>query len=204
MGKKDPRVDAYIAKSADFAKPILNRLRKLVHAGCPDVEESLKWGHVSFGYREKILSGMAAFKAHASFGFWHQEMEEILAKDGFKTGDAMGLMGRITSLADLPDDKTMLRYVKTAVSLHDSGVPARPRPAPKPHTPLRAPTSLSVALKKNKKALTTWDGFSYSCRKEYIEWITEAKTDETRDKRLKMAIEWMSEGKSRNWKYLRK
>ena len=204
MGKKDPRVDAYIAKSADFAKPILNHLRKLVHAGCPDVEESLKWGHVSFGYRGKILSGLAAFKAHASFGFWHQEMEKILAKDGFKTGDAMGLMGRITSLADLPDDKTMLRYVKTAVSLHDSRVPARPRPAPKPRTPLRVPASLSVALKKNKKALTTWDSFSYSCRKEYVEWITEAKTDETRDKRLKTAMEWMSEGKSRNWKYLRK
>lgn len=200
--KTDPRVDAYIARSGAFAQPILRHLRKLVHAGCPTVEESIKWSHISFGYRGQILSGVAAFKAHTSFGFWHQAMEKILARDGYKTGDAMGLMGRVTSLADLPDDETMLRYIKTAVSLHDSGTRARPRPAARPKTRLRTPADLTSGLKKNKKAAATWETFSYGKRKDYLEWLSEAKRDDTRAKRVATTLQWLAAGKPRNWKYM--
>jgi len=196
-----PQVDEYIAKSAAFAQPILGRLRKLVHTACPEVVESIKWSHVSFGYRGRILASMAAFKAHASFGFWHQEMEKVLARDGFKTGEGMGLLGRITSMADLPGDKAMVRYLRTAISLFDSGAPARPRPASKPKAPLRTPPDLSAALKKNSRAAATWAGLSYSHRKEYVEWLTEAKRTETRARRLGTTLQWLTEGKSRNWKY---
>jgi uncharacterized protein YdeI (YjbR/CyaY-like superfamily) len=198
--RTDPRVDAYIAKAAVFARPVLQHLRKLVHAGCPEVGETIKWGHVSFVYRGQIFAGMAAFKGHLSFGFWHQKMENILARDGFRTGDAMGLMGRIARRADLPDDRTMLRYVKTAAAFHDSGVRARPAPKPKPV--LKTPTDLAAALKKDKGAAVTWKKFSPSHRREYVEWLTEAKRDETRQKRLATALEWLVEGKPRNWKYL--
>jgi uncharacterized protein YdeI (YjbR/CyaY-like superfamily) len=199
---KSPRIDAYIAKSGDFAQPILRHLRALVHTACPEVVESIKWSHISFGYRGKILSGLAAFKAHVSFGFWHQEMEKILARDGFKTGDAAGLMGRIATLADLPDDRTMLGYIKKAAALHDSGAPARPRPAaPKTQAPLRVPADLAAGLKKDKKAAATWESFSYSKRKDYLEWLSEAKRAETRAARLATTLEWLAEGKARNWKY---
>ena len=196
---QNKRVDAYIAKTAPFAQPILQHLRELVHTACPEVEESIKWGHISFGYHGRILSGMAAFKGHATFGFWHQEMKNILARDGFKTGDAMGLMGRITRLADLPADKILLRYIRTAVELHDSGAAARP--AAKPKAPLKTPPDLARALKTNPKAAGCWAGFSPSARREYIEWITEARRPETRTKRLETTLEWLAAGKARNWKY---
>jgi len=198
--RTDPRVDAYIAKAAIFARPILQRLRKLVHEGCPGVEETIKWSHVSFLYHGQVFVGMAAFKGHMSFGFWHQKMEQLLAKDGFHTGDAAGLMGRIASQADLPDDKKMLRYIKTAAAFHDSGERARPVPKSKPA--LKAPADLAAALKQDKKAAATWDKFSPSHRREYIEWLTEAKRDETRQKRLATTLEWLAEGKQRNWKYM--
>src|SRR5262245_46146964 len=122
---KDKRIDAYIAKAAPFAQPVLKHLRKLVHQACPSAEETIKWGMPSFLYNGRILAGMAAFKAHAVFGFWHQGMEKLMAKEIGKTYDAMGLMGRITGLKDLPSDKVLLHYLKTAIKLHDSGAPAR-------------------------------------------------------------------------------
>ena len=198
--RPDPRVDTYIAKSAIFARPILQHLRKIVHAGCPRIEETIKWSHISFIYHGQIFAGLAAFKGHLSFGFWHQKMEKILAQDGFRTGDAMGLMGRITCRADLPDDPTMLRYVKTAAAFHDAGERARPRPKAKPA--LKAPADLAAALKKNAKAAAAWEKFSPSHRREYIEWLTEAKRDETRQKRLATTLEWLAAGKPRNWKYM--
>ena len=197
--KTDARIDAYIAAAAPFARPILRHLRKLVHAGCPDVVETIKWGHLSFEHSGKILCGIAAFKAHATFGFWHREMEQIITRDRGGVEGAMGLMGRIASLADLPDDKTMLRYIKTAVALLDSGKPARP--PPKPKKPLPVPADLAAALKKNKKAAAAFEGFPPSHRRDYIEWITEAKRPETRATRLATTIEWLSAGKRRNWKY---
>src|SRR5882762_8992415 len=114
MSKQDPRVDGFIEKSAEFARPILKRLRALVHAACPEVEETIKWGMPSFTLDGKILCGMAAFKAHATFGFWHRGMEKLLAKQFGKTYDAMGHMGRITSMADLPKDSDLQRYIRRA------------------------------------------------------------------------------------------
>ena len=200
---RDPRIDAYIAKAAPFAQPILKHLRKLVHTGCPDVTETIKWNMPHFESGSRVLCSMAAFKAHCTFGFWHQGMEKIIGEHGTKAGDAMGTFGRITSLADLPEDKTMIRFVREAVKLNESGVPGRPRPASNgKRRELPVPTDLAQALKKNKAAAKTFEGFTPSHRKEYVQWITEAKRDETRHKRIETTLEWLAEGKPRNWKYM--
>ncbi len=201
MKKTDPRIDAYIAKAADFAKPVLRHLRKLVHKGWPEAEETMKWSHPSFLYGGKILCGMAAFKAHCTFGFWHKKMEDVLGSDGAKAGEAMGSLGRITSLDGLPADGMMIRYIRKAALLNESEAPGRPRPGGKPAKARPVPADLAAALKKNKKAASTFDAFSTSHRNEYVEWITEAKREETRAKRLETTLEWLAEGKSRNWKY---
>ncbi|MSU24345.1 MAG: hypothetical protein EXS32_11045 [Opitutus sp.] len=198
--KADPRFDAYLAKSAKFAQPILWHLRALVHTGCPEAEETIKWGHPGFVYRGKLFCGLAAFKAHSTFGFWHQGMEKIIAQNLGQTDQAMGLLGRITRLANLPDDRTMIRYIQTAAKLIDSDAPARP--PPKPKKPLPVPADLTAALRKNQAAAATFEKFSPSHRREYVEWITEAKRDETRQKRLTTTLEWLAEGKARNWKYM--
>lgn len=202
MGKKDPRVDSYIAKSADFAKPILNHLRKLVHAGCPEVEETLKWGAPHFMYKG-ILCGMASFKNHCAFGFWNKALR-LSIKNDRNPEEAMGQFGRITGISDLPNEKIFIGYVKEAMKLNDAGVKVPAKSKPKERKELIIPAYFMSALKKNKKALATFENFSYSNKKEYVEWITEAKSEETRKKRLETAIEWMSEGRVRNWKYLRK
>ncbi|HWA28302.1 MAG TPA: YdeI/OmpD-associated family protein [Lacunisphaera sp.] len=196
---KDKRVDAYIADAAPFARPILQHLRKVVHATCPEVEESIKWSSPAFLYQGKLFCSFAAFKEHAVFGFWHQGMEKLATKEVGKTYDAMGLLGRLTSLDDLPPDKTLVRYLKFAQKLHDSGEAARPKPKPRPA--LAEPADLTDALKRNSRAAAAWSTFSPSCRREYIEWITEAKRPETREQRLLTTVEWTAEGKSRHWKY---
>jgi len=196
MAKKDPRVDAYIAKSADFAKPILTRLRELVHKGCPDAEETIKWGMPAFDYKG-FLGGMAAFKAHCAFNLWKGSML------GQSNQDAMGQFGRITSLSDLPKDSVLVGYVREAARLNAEGVKV-PKQPKAPKKPLATPPDLASALRKNAKAKATFEGFSPSHRREYVEWITEARTDATRSKRLGTAIEWMAEGKPRMWKYMAK
>lgn len=197
MGTRDKRVDAYIAKSADFAKPVLTFLREVVHEGCPEVEETIKWSHVSFQYKG-ILCGMAAFKAHCTFGFW----KHSLVVDGVDRSDeAMGQLGRITKVADLPSRKRLVAYVKKAKSLNEKGVKvANASSTPKP--PVEPPADLVAALKKNRKAFGTFEKFSPSNKREYVEWIVDAKTDETRQRRLAQAVEWMADGKPRNWKYM--
>ena len=208
MGKKDPRVDAYIAKSADFAKPILTHLRGLIHDACPTVEETIKWSFPHFEYKgpadraARVLCSMASFKQHCAFGFWYAERGPMSGNT--QAGEAMGQYGRITSLADLPKEKELVKQIKEAIKLHDAGVKPRSAPRTTEKKELKVPDYLSAALKKNKKALATFEAFSYSNKKEYLDWIIEAKTDETRKKRLETAIEWMSEGKSRNWKYMKK
>ncbi|RQP22967.1 YdeI/OmpD-associated family protein [Piscinibacter terrae] len=199
MGTTDPRIDAYIAKSADFAQPILTHLRQVVHAACPSVEETIKWGMPNFMYGGKILANMAAFKAHCAFGFWQRD---AVAGTG-KNNDAMGQFGRIESLKDLPGKAELSRLVKKAAALIDSGEKPRrvPKSAPKP-TP-ETPDDLLAALKRNAAARKTFEAFAPSHRREYIEWITEAKRPETREKRLAQTLEWLAEGKSRNWKYER-
>ena len=199
MPKKDPRVDAYIAKSADFAKPILKQIRKIVHAGCPEAEETIKWQFPTFMYKG-MLCGMAAFKEHCTFGFWKHAL--IFDSKRKEEESGMGQFGRITSLADFPADKVLLGYIKAAMRLNDEGIKV-PKPAkPKKKIELVVPDYLSAALKKNKKACETFENFSYSHKKEYVEWLTEAKREETREKRLETTVAWLAEGKARNWKYM--
>ncbi len=194
----DPRVDAYIAKSAEFARPILRHLRALVHEACPQAEETIKWRMPTFVHHG-ILCGMAAFKAHATFGFWRRGLTDEIAKTGVDADAAMGSLGRITSLKELPSDRAMLGYIRKAAKLNEAGAPARPKPQPKAALPV--PKDLAAALKQNAKAGKAFADFSPSARREYIEWITEAKRPETREVRLKTTIQWVASGKRRNWKY---
>lgn len=198
MGMRDPRVDAYIEQAAPFAQPILRHLRKVVHAGCPDVEETVKWRFPTFMHKG-ILAGVGAFKEHCTFGFWKGR---LLTAHGLVRSDekAMGQFGCLRSLKDLPDEKVLLRLVKAAAALNDQGVKLPPRPTRKAK-PLVTPAYFTAALKKNKKALATFAAFSPSHKKEYVVWVTEAKTEETRRRRLDTAVLWMSQGKTRNWKY---
>jgi uncharacterized protein YdeI (YjbR/CyaY-like superfamily) len=197
MSKKDPRVDAYIENAAEFARPILKHLRALVHQGCPEVEETIKWRMPSFTYKG-LLCGLAAFKQHATFGFWKHEL--VMGKNGENYG--MGQFGRMTSLKDLPSDKVILGYIRKAVELNDAGVKTpRNRAKPGEKRELTVPDYFVAALRKNKTAKANFENFSYSHKKEYIEWLTEAKRDETRQKRLETAVAWIAGGKSRNWKY---
>jgi len=200
MPKKDPRVDAYISKAATFAKPILTHIRKLVHRADPQVEETMKWTFPHFEHKG-VLCSMAAFKQHCSLGFWKGDL--IFGKAGTgKSDEAMGHFGRITSLDDLPNDAKLIAYVKEAVRLNEAGV-KRPVSRPKEKRELVVPDYLVAALKKNKRASTTFEEFSPSHKLEYVDWLTEAKREETREKRLATTIEWLSQGKSRNWKYAR-
>jgi len=176
-------------------------LRAVVHRAYPDVVEDIKWSHPSFLYREKILCSMAAFKAHLAFGFWHQETQELIRRERGESESA-GMLGKITSRADLPGDATLVRYIQHTMTLLETGVPSRAPALEKPKPPAKVPADLAAALKKNKTAAQTFEHFSPSHRREYIEWITEAKRDETREKRLATTIEWLSDGKARNWKYM--
>jgi uncharacterized protein YdeI (YjbR/CyaY-like superfamily) len=199
MGKRDKRVDAYIEKSAEFARPILESIREAVHEGCPEVEETIKWSFPNFDYKG-ILCGMAAFKQHCAFGFWKGSM---IVDGKTRSSDAMGQFGRITSIKDLPPRKALVSYVRKAAELNEKGVKKPIRPRPKGERKVSVPEFFVNALKQNKKALATFDAFPYSKKKDYVEWVTEAKTDETRQRRLETSVAWLSEGKSRNWKYER-
>ena len=203
MAKKEKAIDAYIVKSADFAKPILNHIRDLVHKTCPDVEEKMKWSFPHYDYCGEMMCSMAAFKQHCSFGFWKAAlMKDPVLVANAKSEVAMGHLGRITSLKDLPADKIILGYIKEAMKLNDDNIKvAKPKPATK--SELIIPPYFTAALRKNKKALAVFEGFSYSNKKEYVLWVTEAKTEETRNKRLTQGIEWMAEGKVRNWRYVK-
>lgn len=206
MGKKDPRVDAYVAKQAAFAQPILKELRAIAHEAAPDIVEDIKWGAPAFMHKG-IVFIMAGFKAHVGVNFWKGALI-VPAKARRATDDkAMTQLGRMASLADMPPKKIIIGYVKTAIKLNEGGLPTpnRGKDAPaKKRAPLRTPPSLSAALERNAKAKTTFDNFSASHKREYIEWITEAKSAETRDRRIEQALGWMAEGKPRNWKYMKK
>ncbi len=196
MATTDERVDAYIEKSPEFAKPILKHLRALVHATCPSAEETIKWRMPMFMHHG-ILCGMAAFKQHCAFVLFKHK---LVFEDQVTSDEAMGQFGRITTLSQLPSDKYIATYIRKGMKLNESGVKLSRAPAKK--TPLKVPPDLAAALKKNKRALAEFEKFAPSHKREYIEWITEAKRDETRAKRLTQAIEWIAEGKQRNWKYM--
>jgi uncharacterized protein YdeI (YjbR/CyaY-like superfamily) len=199
MGTRDDRVDAYIARSPEFARPILTHLRDVVHAACPEVEETMKWSRPHFVYKG-MLCGMSAFKEHCSFGFWKSSLVFVKGRDDVK--DGMGQFGRITQVSDLPSKKILSGYIKEAMKLNDAGVTSPIRSKPRTPREVIVPDDLAVALQKNKKALAAFEKFPPSHKREYVEWITEAKTEATRTKRLDTAIEWMAEGKPRNWKYM--
>ena len=199
MATKDPRIDAYIAKSAEFAKPILKHLRKVVHAGCPEVVETIKWSMPHFDHKG-VMCGMAAFRQHCAFGFWKADLIVKPAEKSEKSG--MGSFGSIRSIADLPDEKTLIGYVKKAAGLNEAGVKAPGRTQPKKRKPLPMPPDFTAALKTNAKARKTFENFSPSHRREYIEWIAEAKREETRKERVAKSIKWLTERKARNWKYM--
>jgi uncharacterized protein YdeI (YjbR/CyaY-like superfamily) len=197
MGTKDKRIDDYIARAAPFARPILTRLRATVHEACPDVVETIKWSHPSFGYGGRMMAGMSAFKAHCGFGFWMGA--KVLGET--KSGDAMWDYGRIASPDDLPPRKTTIAQVKKAMRLIDAGEGKMERGPAKPKKAIRVPKDLAIAFASNRKAAATYEAFPPSQRREYVEWITEAKSEETRERRLEQAVAWMAEGKRRHWKY---
>lgn len=198
MKSHDSRVDAYIARSAGFAKPILEYVRALVHEACPDVEETIKWGMPTFVHAGGILCGMAAFKQHASFGFWKHA---LVVGDGTTT-EGMGSFGKLVSVADLPTKRQLLVYLEKAVRLNEHGIKipgarkaATPRPLPE------IPADFAAALCANIAAKNAFEHFAPSHRREYLEWILDAKRAETRSRRIVQAVEWLADGKSRNWKY---
>lgn len=200
MSNRAPRVDAYIAKSAEFAQPILEHLRELIHKACPEVEEDIKWGMPLFSHRGATMCMMAAFKQHCSFRFWLST--KVLDEDAGE--DGMGQFGKLTSVRDLPADKQMTAFIRKAMALGEAGVKlSRPKATPRPAPTLPDDLAAQLAQKRHAAARKTWAGFGPGAQREYVDWIAEAKTEATRQKRLATTLEWLAEGKKRNWKYQR-
>ena len=191
---EDPRVDAYIAKAQPFAQPILRHLRDLVHRAVPDIVEAIKWSMPMFVYRDKIIANMAAFKAHAAFGTWKREVGDTTDRP-----EGMGQLGKLTSLADLPTDAEIVERVRRAAAMVDAGGTNRKVTAPKP--PPVTPDDLRAALDAVPAAAVGFDALPPGARREYTDWVTEAKQPATRDRRIAQAVEWCAEGKKRNWKH---
>ncbi|WP_428071186.1 YdeI/OmpD-associated family protein [Chryseobacterium gambrini] len=200
MEKYSPKVDEYIEKSQDFAKPILNYIRETVHEFCPDAEEAIKWKFPTFLYKGKILCSMVAFKQYCSMGFWlHDEMTSLKEFETEAEKTNMFSLGKITETENLPSKPQLKKMIVEAMELTDMGVTLKKATPSKTET--EVPDYFQNALNENKKALEIFKKASPSFRKEYINWIAEAKTESTRNKRMDQALEWISEGKGRNWKY---
>ena len=199
MGARDPRVDAYIAKQRDFAQPILAHIRDIVHALAPDVEEEIKWSAPFFMYAGAPLCQMVAFKEHAAFGFWKAALIDGIPPNATNGGESAGNFGRLKSVKDVPSKKVLAPLMKAAMKLNEDGVVVPKKKAVKAE--LEMPVELKQALATNGKARKAFEAFPPSHRREYIEWIAEAKREETRSKRVAQTVEWIAEGKSRNWKY---
>ncbi len=202
MAQKILPIDNYITNSADFAKPILLHLRELVHKTCPQVEEKIKWGFPHFDYKGEMMCSMAAFKQHAVFGFWKAAlMKDPVLVEIAKSEVAMGHLGRITSLKDLPADKKLVAWIKEAMELNDNGIKLPAKTIVKEKKEIIVPDYFKKLLANNQQAAATFNAFSNSHKKEYVEWITGAKTDETRNRRMEKAIEMLAGGKGLNDKY---
>lgn len=199
----DSRVDTYVNKSAAFAQPILTHIRALVHRAYPDAVETIKWGHPFFtAPTGKTICNMAAFKQHCACGIWNAEVDAQLKASGVDVEGSAGSLGRLTSVKDLPADKKLMGYIATAAKEAAAGKPTmRPAGKPQPRTEIEMPADLAAALKKSKSAAKTYEAFTPSCKREYLTWITEAKREETRTKRIATAVAQMAEGKKLNWKY---
>lgn len=204
MEQYDHRIDVYIGKKPAFAQPILNHLRELMHSVSPQITETIKWGHPFFEYKG-IFANMAGFKEHCVFGFWNSSalVDPHGAIHRGDEKDSAGNFGRITQLSDLPGDEILKDFILQAIALKDNNYqpPAKKAAEKAPKAEIPMPDYFAEALATNQKALATYQDFSPSCKREYLEWITEAKTEPTRQKRIETALEWMEEGKSRNWKY---
>jgi uncharacterized protein YdeI (YjbR/CyaY-like superfamily) len=198
MGKRDPRVDAYVAKQKDFAKPVLMQIREIVHEASPEIQETIKWGAPAFEYKG-LMCSMAGFKEYCALGFWKGTL--IIGRNN-KSLDAAGSFGRLKSVKDLPPKKELIGYVKKAMALNEAGTKA-PMKHKERKKPIPMPKEMKAALARNKKAQSTYEGFSPSHKREYLQWITEAKQPATRQRRLSQALEWMEEGKPRMWKYMK-
>ncbi len=199
-----PKIDGYIAKAQPFARPVLLHLRELLHRACPTIEESIKWGQPFFVYRGAILCHMGAFKAHCTFSFWGKEISAVLCEARVLSEEKSSSFGRITGLGDLPSDKQLLAWIRQAAAFVDSGQytsPMAERPKKAHAKAIEAPVEFKSALKAHSKASAVFEAFNPSCKREYIEWIAEAKRPETQANRIATAIEWIAEGKQRNWKY---
>ena len=198
----NPKVDVYVAKTAPFAQVVLEHLRGLVHKACPEVEETIKWSMPFFEYRGQIIANMAGFKAHCSFGVWGKEIVEVMRRDGLMVeGGTMGSFGKITSVKDLPPAGKLLVYIRQATVFVKDGSKTFPKRAKVAKPEVEVPAELAIALKKNKAAAKVFAEFSPGCRREYVDWIADAKRAETKEKRVAQAVEWIVEGKQRNWKY---
>jgi len=193
---RDARIDAYIERAQPFAKPVLQHVRERVHAAVPEAEETMKWSSPAYTLDGKILLMTAAFKQHAALNFWRgQELRGEQAN-----ADAMGQFGKITSLADLPSNEELDRLIREAAELTRSApAPRKAKHAPKPRPEMHP--EFAAALAKSPKAKATLDGFPPSAQRDYLDWISEAKQDSTRTKRIATAVEWLSEGKRRHWRY---
>ncbi len=197
MSERDPRIDAYIATAAAFARPILTLLREQVHRACPDVQESIKWAMPSFLYGGRLLAYMAAFKQHASFGFWQHA--EILGTDAPR--DGMGSFGRLRALTDLPPRRQVQAWIRRGVQLIETDAKRRV-PRPKPSAPTGVvPDDLAAALRAQPAAQATFEAFPPSCRREYVQWVMQARRPETRTRRIAQAVAWMAQGRRRDWQY---
>ena len=196
MTRHDPRIDAYIARQAEFARPILEELRRRVHAACPEAVETIKWSAPAFTYKGRLLGVMAGFKQHAAFNLWHGKQvmgEDAVAQEG------MGQYGRITALKDLPAKRETTAHVRAAMALIDAGATSTTARNPRPPPPM--PDDLATAMRSNSTARAHWDAFTPGKQREYADWITSAKGVDTRARRMAQAVEWIAEGKTRNWKY---
>jgi uncharacterized protein YdeI (YjbR/CyaY-like superfamily) len=193
---RDPRIDDYIARQADFARPILEHLRRVLHEAGPELVETIKWSMPHFTYKGRLFAGMAAFKAHATFGLW--QANAVLGDTGSER-DAMGQFGRLRSIEDLPSDEELKDIIRKAAEIAEAGPKPRPKKQPKPEA--ETPADLASALAGNAAARATFEAFPPSCRREYVEWVVGAKRPETRARRVAQTVEWLAEGKRRNWKY---
>lgn len=198
------QIDDYILKAQPFAQPILHHLRKLIHDACPQVEEKIKWGMPCFDYHG-IMCNFASFKQHCTFGFWKAALmkDQSLMENAAKE-NSMGHLGRITDIKLLPSDRKINAYIKEAMLLNEKGIKVQRIKNNKAIDQESEPEYMLKALRSDKKVLANYESFSPSCKREYIEWVTEAKTELTRTKRLQQAILWIKEGKKRNWKYEKK
>lgn len=194
------QVDRYILNAAPFAQPILHHIRALVHHACPLVEEKIKWGFPHFDYMDAPMCSMAGFKQHCAFGFWKVSlMKDAALFDTNTEESSMGHLGKIRSITDLPSDKKIISWIKEAMALNENGIKVQKSVKPKSEIPI--PNEFKSMLSKNKRAHHHFEAFTKGAQREYLEWITDAKTAPTKEKRMLQAIEWISEGKKRNWKY---